>query len=223
MITFHNVCKHYGENKILDNINFQIKPAEFVSIVGASGAGKSTLLHLLLGALRPTSGCVEVDNLIIDELDQETMQLYRRKIGVVFQDYKLLPQKTIFENIAFAMETCLASEKEIELRVPQVMEIVGIPHTQHKFPYELSGGEQQRAALARALVHNPKMILADEPTGNLDPENTMAIMNLLQKINHNGVTIILASHDRDTVNKLNERVIKLERGGVVLDRVGGYD
>ena len=156
-------------------------------------------------------------------MDTETLQLYRRKMGVVFQDYKLLPKKTIYENIAFAMEVCDASEDEIHTRVPQVLEIVGLKEVFKQFPHELSGGEQQRAAIARALVHNPNLILADEPTGNLDPENTIEIIDLLQKINENGVTVLLASHDKETTNRIKRRVVKLEKGVLVSDRVGGYE
>jgi len=191
--------------------------------VGASGAGKSTLLHILHGAIKPTIGSVEVDNMVINALDNETLQLYRRKIGMVFQDYKLLPKKTIYENIAFAMEVCNAEEGEIHRRVSQVMEIVGISDLSKNFPHELSGGEQQRAAVARALVHNPNMILADEPTGNLDPDNTNDIVDLLKKINENGVTVLLASHDSAVINALQKRVVKLKDGRVMSDHIGGYN
>jgi len=215
MITFTNVSKQFGRKNVLKDINFSIPPGKFVTIVGPSGAGKSTLLHILIGAISPTTGTVEVDNLVINELDTETLQMYRRKIGVIFQDYKLLPKKTIGENIAFAMEVCNASNLEIQKRVIQVLDIVGLIPVINNFPHELSGGEQQRAAIARALIHNPNLILADEPTGNLDPDNTRDIIELLKKINECGVTVVLATHNQEIINTLQRRVIKIQRGRIV--------
>jgi cell division transport system ATP-binding protein len=195
MISFRNVTKKFGSHLVLDRINFEIKPNEFVVLKGTSGSGKSTILALLIGAEKPEQGTVEVDNMIVNEMDSNTLQLYRRKIGVVYQDYKLLPKKTAFENVAFAMEACGESDHEINSRVPKILEKVGLLQFQDKFPEQLAGGEMQRLSIARALVHNPRMIIADEPTGNLDENNVRNIMALLKKLHKEGATILLTTHD----------------------------
>ena len=195
MIEFHNVTKKFGSHLVLDRINFEIKPNEFVVLKGASGSGKSTIVALLIGAEKPDHGTVEVDNMLVSEMDDDTLQLYRRKVGVVYQDYKLLPKKTVFENVAFAMEVCGESEEEIQQRVPKVLEKVGLLHFQDKFPEHISGGEMQRLAIARALVHRPRLIIADEPTGNLDEDNVRGIMKLLKKLYEEGATILMTTHD----------------------------
>ena len=180
---------------VLDKLTFEIKPSEFVVLKGASGTGKSTIVALLIGAERPDQGAIEVDNMMVNEMDDDTLQLYRRKVGVVYQDYKLLPKKTIFENVAFAMEVCGESNEEIHRRVPEVLEKVGLLQFQDKFPEQLSGGEMQRLSIARALVHNPRFLIADEPTGNLDEDNVRGIMDLLKKLHEEGSTILMTTHD----------------------------
>lgn len=214
MIRFHNVTKKFGNHIVLDKVNLDIKSGDFVSIIGVSGAGKSTLLHLLIGALTPNHGSVEVDKIVINDLDNDSLQIYRRELGIVFQDYKLLPKRNIYENIAFALEACGTTEREVEKRVPQVLKLVGLEHTAQNYPNELSGGEKQRVAIARALVHNPKMILADEPTGNLDHENTQAVIALLKDIHKHGITIVLATHDDEVIKTIKKRVIRLKDGKI---------
>lgn len=212
MITFHNVTKSYGSHTVLRAANFSIRPGEFVVVRGSSGAGKSTLISLLMGAEKPDHGSVEVDHMIVSDMDSNTLQLYRRNVGVVFQDYKLLPKKTVFENVAFAMEVCGEPESVISVRVPQVLEKVGLRHFSDKFPHQLSGGERQRLAIARALVHSPRLILADEPTGNLDEENMRGIVELLKILNKEGATVILTTH-HPLVQKLADgRNVTIENG-----------
>jgi len=220
MIVFKNVSKIYPPDTVaLADITFGIKPKEFVSIVGKSGAGKTTLLKLLLCEEKPTSG-----QIFFDEEDLalcKNLPQLRRKIGVVFQDYKLLPSKTSYENIAYAMEVIGASDAEIERDVPQLLELVGLTDRAQNFPNELSGGEKQRVSLARALIHRPEAILADEPTGNLDPYNKIDIIKLLIKINELGTTVVLATHDKEIINALGRRVITLEDGKVIRDEERG--
>lgn len=218
IITFENVSKIYPSNIVaLDNINFSIEEGEFVSLVGKSGAGKTTILKLILGEEKPTNGRVLFDEIEIAKISSSKLPLLRREIGVIFQDYKLLEAKTVFENVAFAMEVIGASDKEIENDVPKVLEIVGLSGMENKFPAELSGGEKQRVSIARALIHRPKLILADEPTGNLDPYHTRDIIKLLLKINEFGTAIILATHDKEIINSLSRRVISLRNGKIVRD------
>jgi cell division transport system ATP-binding protein len=195
MITFHNVSKSFGTHAVLDRAYFEIRPNEFVILTGNSGAGKSTVVDLLIGAQKPDMGHIEVDHLMVNDMDDDTLQLYRRKVGVVFQDYKLLPKKTVFENVAFAMEVCDAPRSVIETRVPQVLDKVGLGQFGRKFPDQLSGGEKQRLAIARALVHNPRFLVADEPTGNLDEENVRGLMDLFKKLHAEGVTIFITTHN----------------------------
>ncbi len=195
MISFHNVSKKFGSHLVLDGVSFDIENNEFVVLSGSSGAGKSTIIALLIGAEKPTTGSIEVDGMQITDMDTDTLQLYRRKIGVVYQDYKLLPRKTVFENVAFAMEVCNESDELIAERVPEVLEKVGLLYFQDKFPNQLSGGEKQRLSIARALVHNPRLIIADEPTGNLDEDNVKGIVHLLENLHKEGATILLTTHD----------------------------
>lgn len=195
MIRFQNVTKRFGRHTVLDRVTFDVHPGEFVVLTGASGAGKSTVISLLIGAERPDHGAVEVDNLVINEMNDDTLQLYRRRVGVAFQDYKLLPRKTAFENVAFAMEACDAEDEQIRRRVPEVLDKVGLLAFQDRFPDELSGGEKQRLAIARSLVHSPRLLLADEPTGNLDEANVRGILDILKSLHKDGVTIILTTHD----------------------------
>lgn len=217
MLVFQSIGKNYGPHTILQNINLTIHPQEFVLLTGPSGAGKSTLMHLLIGATKPSVGSIQIDGIHVEKLNTENMQEYRRMIGMVFQDYKLLPQKTVFENVAFAMEVCGELDREIEVRVNNVLDKVGLLNKAHHFPNELSGGEKQRTAIARALVHQPKLLIADEPTGNLDTESTMQVIQLLQKINQEGVTVILATHNLDVVKYLQTRVIQIKNGQIVQD------
>ena len=225
VIEFKDVSKIYKINgddyAALTEVNFKIEPKEFVSISGPSGAGKSTLLKLLLGREKPTTGQVFFNNQDIELLDSEEMSHFRRSIGMVFQDFKLLSRKTVTENISFAMEVVGRTNEEIAEDVPQVLELVGLSEKADYFPHQLSGGEKQRVSIARALIHRPEVILADEPTGNLDLLNTWDIVRLLLKINEIGTTIILATHDREIINNLNRRVITLNKGRIVSDEEHG--
>jgi len=222
MISYKNVTKVYPNGTAaLDDISFEIKPNEFVSIAGRSGAGKTTLLKLLLVEEKPTRGQIFFDDKDLSKIKSRQLPQIRRKIGAVFQDYKLLPPKTVYENIAYIMEVIGASDEEIKRDVPQVLEIVGLEEKVRNFPAELSAGERQRVAIARALIHRPEVILADEPTGNLDPYNTLDIIRLLLKINELGTTIILATHNKEIINSLQKRVITLEKGRVIRDEEKG--
>lgn len=224
MIVFDKVTKHYGSHKALDNVSFTIKPQEFVVLVGPSGAGKSTLIKLLICEERPTFGQITIDGKDIHLLKERYIPYYRRQIGVVFQDFKLLPNKTVAENVAFALEVSGKSDKQIDKEVGKILDLVGLKDKAENFPKELSGGEIQRVAIARALVFNPKFLIADEPTGNLDPTNAWEIAKLLLKINALGTTVLLATHNRDIVDAINKRVISLDKGKVVRDRRRGkYD
>jgi len=222
MIKFNNVEKVYQQdNLVLQDINFEIKKGEFVSIVGKSGSGKTTLTRLILGLEEPTKGEVFFDNININSIDSSRIQEMRRKIGVIYQDYKLLPTKTVYENVAYIMAVEGKEDDEIDCEVPKVLDIIGLTGKENNFPSELSGGEQQRLAIARALVNHPDLIIADEPTGNLDPYNTYEVISLLQKINQAGTTIILATHDREVINKLCKRVITIENGRIIRDEEAG--
>ncbi|MBU2523956.1 ATP-binding cassette domain-containing protein [Patescibacteria group bacterium] len=224
MIIFDSVTKVYGINKVLDTINLKIKGKEFVTIVGPSGAGKTTLMELLIGAREVNEGTISIDGYEITNLKEEIKQFYRRKIGIVFQDYRLLPRKTVYENVAFAMEACEYPSAQIKLKVPEVLEKVNLLPRRDLFPHQLSGGEKQRVAIARALVHDPKLIIADEPTGNLDPTHTKEIIKVLLELNKEGVTVILATHDKEMVNYIKRRVVALDQGKIVADKENsGYD
>lgn len=221
MIIFQKVSKIYNGNPALDKVDVVIKPKEFVSLAGPSGAGKSTLLKLLIGEEKPTRGKVFLDKQNIHLLQENEMPRLRRKIGMIFQDFRLLSDRTAYENVAFAMEVVGASNAEISQDVPQLLELVGLADKLDHFPHQLSGGEKQRVAIARALIHRPSVILADEPTGNLDLLNSWDIVRLLLKINELGTTIILATHDREIINTLGRRVITLDKGRIIRDEEGG--
>jgi len=237
MIKFQGVSKIYPANNLhsepteaLKDISFEIKEKEFVLIAGRSGAGKTTLIKLLIGEEKPTKGRIffnfEDDqgitrNLEVNKLKRKDLPELRRHIGVVFQDYKLLPRKTVFENVAYALEVVGAQDPQIKNEVPKALRIVGLEERSNHFPSELSGGEKQRVAIARALIHRPDLIIADEPTGNLDPYHTWDIIKLLLKINELGETVILATHDQDIINNLEKRVISLEDGKLIKDEKKG--
>lgn len=222
MLKFNNVTKLYHTGDIaLKDINIHIKAKEFVSIVGQSGAGKTTLLKLILGEESPTEGDVIFEDLNIHLLKKKNLNLYRRRVGTVFQDFRLLPDKTAYENVAFAMEAAGMDDEAIAADVPHTLELVGLKHKAHSFPDELSGGEKQRVAIARAIVNQPDMIIADEPTGNLDPLTTYEIIQLLKKINDLGTTILLTTHNVGVIDNVGRRVITIKDGRVALDSVEG--
>ena len=224
MITLDGITKIYQPKIVaLDDVNLEIQSGEFASIVGPSGAGKSTLVRLLIAQEKPTKGKILIGGRDISHLKSRHIPYYRRKLGVVWQDFKLLSNKTVFENVAYALEVVEKPIEEIRSKVPQILRLVGLEGKEERFPRELSGGEVQRTAIARALVHEPRLLIADEPTGNLDPVNTREIVDLLLKINSLGTTVLLATHNKDVVNNLKRRVIVLEDGKVISDRkVGKY-
>ncbi|MCR4283985.1 MAG: cell division ATP-binding protein FtsE [Parcubacteria group bacterium] len=218
MIYFDKVSKIYAKNSVaIEEISFTVEPQEFVSLVGQSGAGKTTLLKLLLAEESPTDGKVFFESINVHSVPKVMLTEVRRKIGVVFQDFRLLPNKTVFENIAFAMEAAGKKDEDIRNDVPQVMDLVGLEDKGWRFPNELSGGERQRVAIARAIVNQPDLIIADEPTGNLDPLNTWEIINILKKVNELGTTVVLATHNKGIIDSLNKRVITLEGGRITRD------
>ena len=222
MIKFDKVTKIYPPDTIvLEDISFEIKEGEFVSVVGKSGAGKTTLIKMILGLESPTSGEVLFQGQSVSELDGSSLQNIRKRIGGIYQDYKLLPSKTVFENVAYIMEVEGKNDQEIKEEVPKVLEAIGLLEKTDNFPNQLSGGEQQRLAVARAIVNHPDVIIADEPTGNLDPYNTYEVISLLEKINKVGKTVLLATHDREVINKLAKRVITIEKGKIVRDEPKG--
>mgnify|MGYP001575918736 CR=1 FL=1 len=222
MINLHGVSKFYDtSNVILRDINLHIKPGEFVSIVGQSGAGKTTLVKLLIAEERPTKGRIEVGGWDITGITSSIVPYLRRQIGVIFQDFKLLPKKTVFENVSFALEVSGVHSGKIDQVVPQVLNIVGLANKFDRYPSQLSGGEQQRVVIARSLVHRPKVIIADEPTGNLDSINTDDVIEILKKINEFGTTILLVTHNREVVNHLRRRVITLANGQIISDEAEG--
>ena len=224
MILFENVTKFYPPNiNALDNFNLEIKPGEFVSIVGQSGTGKTTMVKLLIGEERATKGKIKIGDWDITSIRQREIPYLRRQIGVIFQDFKLLPTKTLLENVAFAMQVCGHPPSKIEAIVPQVLKLVGLESKMQRYPAQVSGGEHQRAVIARSLVHRPKILLADEPTGNLDSINAADIINLLEKINKFGTTVILVTHNKEIVNSLRRRVITIDAGRVISDqKIGKY-
>ena len=225
MITFTNVTKMYGENVGLENASVNIENGDFVFLVGPSGAGKSTFIKLILKELDADAGKIQVGEYDVTNLSNRQIPQLRRKIGIVFQDFRLLPKKTVFENVAFAMEIMHKSRRQIRKRVPQVLTLVGIGDKAKRYPQELSAGEQQRVAIARAIINNPKVLIADEPTGNLDPDTATGIMQLLDEINETGTTIVIVTHAKDIVDRMNKRVIAIESGHIVRDDYGqyGYD
>jgi cell division transport system ATP-binding protein len=218
MIYFEKVSKIYPDESVaLANISFAVEPKEFVSVVGHSGAGKTTLLKMLLAEERPTSGTVYFQSTDIHGLRRNQINHYRRKIGAIFQDFRLLPNKTAYENVAFAMEVAGKSDDQIESDVPHVLELVDLGKKVWSFPHQLSGGEKQRVAIARAIVNHPDIIIADEPTGNLDPINTYEIVQILKKINDLGTTVILTTHNRGVIDSIGRRVITMEAGKIIRD------
>lgn len=221
-IAFYNVSKKYNDDCLaLDKVSFVINPNEFVSIVGPSGAGKTTLLRMLLAEEKPTEGKVTLHDVDIHTLSGEDINFVRRKIGAVFQDFRLLPNKNVFENIAFAMEAAGRPDNEIESDVPHVLELVDLGNKIWNFPDQLSGGEKQRVAIARAIVNQPDIIIADEPTGNLDPVNTYDIVQIFKKINDLGTTVILTTHNKGVIDSINRRVITMQDGKVIRDDPDG--
>jgi len=221
MIKLTDVNKFYGKNKVLDEVSLLINSGEFVSIVGQSGAGKTTIVRLLIGEEEADSGKVMVGDWDITRLSRREIPHLRRQIGVIFQDFKLLPKKTLEENISFALEVSGGSREKIKKIVPSVLKIVGLEGKGKRYPGEVSGGEKQRAAIARALVHQPKILLADEPTGNLDAINADEIIDLLLRINNFGTTVILVTHNKEIVNRLNHRVISMDNGRLISDKENG--
>jgi len=223
MIEFTDVTKSYIEgNHALRGITMQIDDGEFVFLVGPSGSGKSTIIKLITGELQPTSGTVHVNGYSLERIRKREVPFLRRTVGVVFQDFRLIENKTVFENVAFAMRAIGAGDKEINERVPYILELVGLENKARRHPNEMSGGEQQRLAIARALVNNPSTIIADEPTGNLDPERSLEIMSLLQEINNLGTTVLVVTHAKELVERFGKRVIAIDEGLVVHDGMDGY-
>lgn len=222
MIKLENLSKQYDRHGAgLKDVDLHIDHGEFVSVVGQSGTGKTTLVKVLIAEERPTAGRISIGGWDITRIAQRDIPLLRRQIGVIFQDFKLLPKKTVAENVAFALQVAGESGKRIRDVVPRVLDIVGLGHKIHSYPGQLSGGEQQRVAIARALVHRPKILVADEPTGNLDTVNTQEIMEILKKINEFGTTIVLVTHDKDIVNQLRKRVVTIDDGRIVSDAKSG--
>lgn len=222
LIDFQNVTKVYDKGiQALTNINLKIEKGEFVFLVGASGAGKSTFIKLLLKEQEPTTGKIFIAGQNITQLSRRKIPYLRRSISVVFQDFRLLPNKTVFENVAFAMEVIEASAKEVRRQVPMVLSMVGLSTRAGQYPHELSGGEKQRVSIARAIVNNPSILIADEPTGNLDPETAWEIMKVLKSINRRGTTILMATHAKDIVDVMQQRVVALEKGRIVRDEQRG--
>ncbi len=222
MISLSGVTKHYTKNSIgIRDVDLHIEPGEFVSVVGQSGTGKTTLVKLLIAEEQPTKGSIKVGGWDITRIPRRHIPLLRRQIGVIFQDFKLLPKKTVEENVRFALEVAGETSKRIREVVPRVLDIVGLSHKLERFPHQLSGGEQQRVAIARALVHRPKILVGDEPTGNLDTINTHEVIEILKKINEFGTTILLVTHNRDVVNQLKKRVITIHDGRIVSDEASG--
>lgn len=224
MIVFTDVTKSYSnaDNHALRGVSMQIEDGEFVFLVGPSGSGKSTIIKLITGELEPTSGTVHVNGYSLERIRKREIPYLRRTVGVVFQDFRLIESKTVFENVAFAMRAVGASGKVIEERVPYILELVGLETKSRRHPNELSGGEQQRLAIARALVNNPSTIIADEPTGNLDPARSLEIMSLLQEINKLGTTVLVVTHQMELVEQFGNRVISIDEGLVVSDGMEGY-
>ena len=224
MIQFENVTKIYDNGfHAINDISFTIEKGEFVFLVGSSAAGKSTIIKLIMKEEDATSGNILINDIDVCDLKRKEVPYFRRTIGVVFQDFRLLPHKTVQENVSYAMEIVGASNKEIRRNVPAVLSMVGLAHKAKMYPNQLSGGEQQRVAIARAIVNNPVVLIADEPTGNLDPDTAMEIMNILEDINRRGTTVVMATHAENIVNKLQKRVIVVEKGSITRDEEkGGY-
>ena len=223
MIELTNVVKPYDiGTKALRGVSMKIEDGEFVFLVGPSGSGKSTIIKLLTAELAPTEGCVNVNGFQLEKIRSRAIPYLRRTLGVIFQDFRLIENKTVYDNVAFAMRVIGASEKEIKKRVPYVLELVGLENKGRRLPNELSGGEQQRVAIARALVNNPSVIIADEPTGNLDPARSLEIMMLLEQINALGTTVMVVTHEKELVNRFTKRVVAINEGLIISDGMDGY-
>ena len=223
MIELTNVVKTYDiGTKALRGVSMKIEDGEFVFLVGPSGSGKSTIIKLLTAELAPTEGCVNVNGFQLEKIRSRAIPYLRRTLGVIFQDFRLIENKTVYDNVAFAMRVIGASEKEIKKRVPYVLELVGLENKGRRLPNELSGGEQQRVAIARALVNNPSVIIADEPTGNLDPARSLEIMMLLEQINALGTTVMVVTHEKELVNRFTKRVVAINAGLIISDGMDGY-
>ena len=222
MIEYENVTKYYKTNVGLEDVSVRIENGDFVFLVGPSGAGKSTFIKLMLKELDADSGIIRFGDMEVGKLSNREVPMLRRGIGIVFQDFRLLPKKTAFENVAFAMEIVHCTRRSIKRQVPQVLSLVGIEDKGDKYPDELSAGEQQRVAIARAIVNNPAVLIADEPTGNLDPDTAWGIMRLLERINNRGTTVVMVTHAKDIVDRMKKRVIAIENGKIIRDDVGSY-
>ena len=222
MVKVHKVSKSYpGKIIALKDVSFEIEPGEFISIVGQSGAGKSTLIKMLIAEEHPTSGTIEIGGWDITHIKQSEIPDLRKQIGVVFQDFKLLPKKTVYENIAFALEVSGVKDHEISVTIPKILKMVNLVDKSDRYPHQLSGGEQQRVVIARSLIHKPKLLVADEPTGNLDAINSRDIIDVLKQINDLGTTVILVTHNREIVNALKQRVLTIEHGELISDQKKG--
>ena len=223
MVRMTDVFKAYSNGtRALKGISFTLETGDFAFLVGPSGSGKSTIIKLLIGEIAPTDGEILVNGYNMSKIKMRKMPYLRRTVGVIFQDFRLIDERNVYENIAFAMHAIGATNKEIKKRVPYVLELVGLEHKAKATPQELSGGEQQRVAIARALVNNPSLIIADEPTGNLDPARSLEILLLLQKINELGTTVLIVTHEKSLVDKLSQRVIAIDGGRIISDGMGGY-
>jgi cell division transport system ATP-binding protein len=222
MIEFRGVSKRYNSTDLgLDQATFGIDRGEFVFLVGSTGSGKSTVMRLLIKELEQTEGTIRVAGRDLSEVTRKRIPFYRRNIGVVFQDFKLLPSRTVYENVAYALQVTGSKRKEIRAKVPDILRLTGLSTKLHNYPDQLSGGEQQRVSIARAFVNHPPLLLADEPTGNLDPETSIGIMQLIYRINRTGTTVVVATHDREMVDKMRRRVIELNQGRIIRDQVAG--
>ena len=223
MIRFIDVHKEYDNGtKALKGVNVRIDDGEFVFLVGPSGSGKSTLIKLITAEIAPTEGRVMVNGFNLTNITPRQVPQMRRTLGVIFQDFRLIEKKTVYENLSFAMRAIGASNRELRRRIPYVLQLVGLDQKGERFPGQLSGGEQQRVAIARALVNNPSMIIADEPTGNLDPQRSLEIMMLLERINELGTTMLVVTHEQNLVNRFDKRVVTIENGRIISDKQGGY-
>ncbi len=224
VIELEDVSKHYGPGNVgLDGASFAVRPGEFVFLVGSTGSGKSTIMRLLIKELEPTSGSIRVAGRDLGQIPHKKVPFYRRNIGMVFQDFKLLPNRTVHDNVAYALQVTGSGRREIREKVPDILRLTGLSTKLHNYPDQLSGGEQQRVSVARAFVNHPPLLLADEPTGNLDPETSIGIMQLLYRINRTGTTVVVATHDHTMVDRMRRRVIEVSQGRVVRDeRVGSY-
>ena len=224
MVEMRNVRKIYDSSNTvaLDSVDFSVEEGEFVFLVGISGSGKSTIIKLITGEIRPTSGKVVVNGYDMAKIRRGKLPKMRRTLGVIFQDFRLIDNMTVYDNVAFAMRVVGARNRDIRKRVPYVLELVGLDGRERRFPNELSGGEQQRVAIARALVNNPRMIVADEPTGNLDPVRSLELMLLFEKINEMGTTVLVVTHEKELVNAFSKRVVAIENGEIISDGMDGY-